>query len=292
MGFDTRIDDNLLAGAAISWSQNDIDIDADGVTLTRVDLDLAGVHPYLIWSAQDGRLDWWATVGNGKGEGDFDVPADVRYYDYDLKTTWVGVSRLFMSRGNTEWRLKGDARHARFEWEYRFDCDICFRDRFKTDSNRLRVALEAKRANFTVAGTKLQPAMQVGVRYYGGNQSDGASMEIDSMLRYQNAKHGLTLDGRAWALDGISGDEKEEDNEQWSISAALRLARPDWRGLSFSLTSGYGSRTNRHRHDAWRESWPTLFVDRNPHAWFYVRITYGLTPHPVWTPCPRLRAGC
>ena len=290
VGFDIHVADNLLAGAAMSWSQSDIDyFDVGGFTLTRVDLDLVGVQPYIIWSAQDKRLDWWATVGGGKGDGNFDVPVEIRYYDYDLTTAWFGVSRLLLLRSNTEWRLKGDARHARLEVEYGCDDNACFPSGFKTDSNRLRMALEAKRSNFTVAGTKLQPAMQVGVRYYGGNQSDGASVEIDSMLRYQNTAHGLTLDGRAWALDGVSGDE--ENNEQWSISATLRLARTNWRGLSFALTSAYGSRTNRHRHDAWREGWPN-FLDRNPRAWMYVHIAYGLTPHPVWTDCPRLRAGC
>lgn len=103
------------------------------------------------------------------------------------------------------------------------------------------------------------------------------------------ATRGLTVDGRAWALDGISEDSK--DNQQWSISATLRLTRPNWRGLSFALTSGYGSSAG-DIHEIWRNGWWTRAIDRNPNAWFHARITYNLTPHPVWTTCPRLRAGC
>jgi len=290
LGVDAHVADNLLAGVAVSWSQSDHD--ASILREEDVDLDLTttGLHPYLRWSAPDGKLDWLVAVDYG--EGDFDISTD--FYrnlstDVYMKTTKIGTNRLFLQRGETEWRLKGEIQHAR--GEVAGDCDNaggCI-SQIKYDGNRLHVALEAKPPSLSIGGTRLQPSVQAGVRYYGGNLSDGASVEIDGLLRYRNTARGLTWDGRAWALEGISGDN--ENNKEWNISTTLRLAQPGWRGLSFALTSGYGSRTG-DIHEIWRKGWWTRPLDRNPNAWFYARITYGLTPHPVWTSCPRLRAGC
>ena len=294
LGVDTQVADNLLAGVAISWSQDDRDSVGTGSWYSqRTDTDLTGIHPYLIWSAPDRQMDWWAMVNVTKWDVNSDFPDDPAFdlsYDVDLRTTRAGVSWLFLSRNNAEWRVKSEAQHARSEAiDFCADNGACFTE-MKSDSNRLRMALEAKRLNFTVAETQLQPSIQVGLVNYGGNwgYSDGATVEIDSVLRYQDVARGLTLDGRAWALNGISGDY--EDFKQWSVSTTLRLARPDWRGLSFTLTSGYGSRTNIHQHETWAGY--GSFLDRNPHAWMYIRIAYGLTPHPVWTDCPRFWAGC
>jgi len=193
-----------------------------------------------------------------------------------------------MQRSETEWRLKGEVQHARVEVDDECNDGICLAP-IKYDSSRLRMALEAKQPRFSAGEIQLQPTTQAGARYYGGNLSNGATMEIDGLLRYQNAARGLTVDARAWALDGISGDEKRD--KEWSISATLRLTRPDWRGLSFVLSSGYGNSTG-DIHTIWRNGWWTRPLDRNPNTWLFARITYGLTPHPVWTTCPRLRAGC
>lgn len=292
LGVDAHVADNLLAGAAVSWSQNDHDILLLNFrTPDSVDsgVSLTGVHPYIKWSAPDKQQDWWAAFDYGKGDVDISLEfSPTCRTDIYMKTTKIGTSRLFLQRSETEWRLKGEIQHARGEVAGDRSDASCI-PQIKYDSNRLRVALEAKQPSLSIGGTRLQPSVQAGVRYYGGNLGDGATVEIDGLLRYRSTVHGLTWEGRAWALDGISGDE--ENDKEWSISATLRLARANWRGLSFSLTSGYGSHTS-DIHEIWRKGWWTRPLDRNPQAWFYARITYGLTPHPVWTTCPRLRAGC
>jgi len=284
LGFDAHVADNLLAGVAVSWSRDEHDISWLGANL---DSTLTGIHPHLVWNAPDGQLDWWAAVDYGKG--DFDVTEfDLRLSaDIYQGTTKIGASRLFLQRGETEYRLKGEVQHARVEVDDGCGRAACIAE-IKFDSNRLHMALEASRPNLSEGEQQLQSSLQTGARYYGGN-SDGATLEIDGLMRYRNAPRGLTVEARAWALDGISGDEKR--NKQWDISATLHLARPNWRGLSFALTSGYGSRAS-DIHEIWRGGWWTRPLDRNPQAWFLARITYGKTPHPTWTTCPRLQAGC
>ncbi len=300
LGVDALVADNLLAGVAVSWGQANSELvrtgDFAGSNIS--DTNLTSIHPYLSWSAPDGRVDWWATVDKGK----WDVVTDDAYYDYlgtqriylsksildySQRTTRVGLSWLFQSRNDTEWRLKSEARHTRQELRYSRPGPPFT---LKYENHQVRLALEVKSSGFTLAGTQLQPFMRVGFFNYGGNREfDGTNVEIDGLLRYRSTKHGVTVDSRAWAGDGISGDSG--DDKQWGIDATLRVARADWQGLSFSLTSGYGGLTNIYSHGIWRDGDSSL-PDRNPHAWVYVRIAYGLTPHPVWTDCPRLRAGC
>lgn len=289
LGFDAHVADTWLVGAAVSWSRDEHD--TSQLRGEDVDLDstLIGIHPYLVWSAPDGRRDWWVAVDYGKG--DFDISTDFSPRlgaSINQGTTKIGVSHSLLQRGETEWRLKGEVQHARVEVDDECNDGLCILP-IKYDSNRLCVALEARQLHFSVGKIQLQPTVQAGVRYYGGNLSDGAAVEIDGVLRHRNLARGLTVEGRAWVLDGISGDENRA--KEWDISATLRLARPSWRGLLFVLTSGYGSRTG-DIHEIWRNGWWTRSLDRNPNAWFYARIVYGLTLHPVWTTCPRLQAGC
>jgi len=279
----------LLAGLAIHQSELDNAFVFESIQGVEQDVEyesksteeMTVLNPYLSWELSDTTV--WLVAGYGEGEikftqepvtvgaMSFRVAPDV--WDVYLRTIEVGASRLLATQSDAEWRLKTDVQHARIKWKFdnppgrRAPLDI------KVDSNRLHMALETKRPEYSMNGIPLEPSTQIGVRYYGGN-SDGAALEIDGLMRYRNAPRGLTVEARAWVLDGISEDWK--DNQQWNISATLRLSRPNWRGLSFSITSGYGSG----------------IIDRNPQAWFHARITYGKTPHPVWTTCPRMQAGC
>lgn len=299
LGVDARMHNGLLAGLAIHHGELDnnwVFDDGDVMQKYEYQSDMTALSPYLSWELPDTTL-WMAA---DYGEGEIEITPEVvtvgavsfreppLIWDVYSRAIEVGASRLLVSQSDTEWRLKAEAQHARIKLEESDNSPVLAPLDVKFDSSRLRVALEAKHPDYSMNGIPLQPSTQVGVRYYGGN-SDGAEVEIDGVLRYRDTVRGLTVEGRAWALNGISEDS--EDNQQWSISTTLRLARPDWRGLSFSMTSGYGSSAG-DIHDPWREDWLARPLDRNPQAWFYARITYGLTPHPVWTTCPRLRAGC
>jgi len=102
LGFDARIADNLLAGAAVSRTRDEHDTSQLRVEDQDLDSTLTGIHPHLVWSAPDGRLDWWAAVDYGKG--DFDVTAfDLRLRaNIEQGTTKVGAGRLLLQRGETE----------------------------------------------------------------------------------------------------------------------------------------------------------------------------------------------
>jgi len=301
LGIDARLRSGLLAGLAIHRGELDntfVFENIQGVeyeSKSKLTEEMTVLNSYLSWDLSDTTV--WLVAGYGEGEikfaprtvtvGDmsFSIAPDV--WDTHARTIAAGASRLLTPQNDTEWRLKTDVQHARAEWKAdnspaRAPLDI------KVDSSRLYMAVEAKRPAHSINDIPLAPATQLGIRYYGGT-SDGATLEIDGVLRYQNAARGLTVEARAWALDGISEDWK--DNQQWNISATLRLSRPNWRGLLFSMTSGYGSSTS-DIHEIWRGGWWTRPLDRNPNAWFLARITYGQTPHPIWTTCPRMQAGC
>jgi len=297
LGVDARLRSGLLAGLAIHHGELDDTYEFNSMVVfednqgavqrneyeskSKLTEDMTVLNPYLSWDLSDTTV--WLVAGYGEGEikftqetvtvgaMSFRVVPDV--WDVYLRTIEVGASRLLTPQNDTEWRLKTDVQHARIKWKFdnppgrRAPLDI------KVDSSRLYMAVEAKRPAHSINGIPFEPAMQAGIRYYGGN-SDGAALEIDGLMRYRDATRGLTVEARAWALDGISEDWK--DNQQWNISATLRLSRPNWRGLSFSITSGYGSGA----------------LDRNPTARLHARIIYGQTPHPTWTTCPPLRAGC
>jgi len=302
IGVDARLRSGLLAGLAIHQSELDnafVFESIQGVeyeSKSKLTEDMTVLNPYLSWDLSDTTV--WLVAGYGEGEIKFmQEPVTVgatsfsvapSIWDVHVRTIEAGASRLLRSQSDVEWRLKTDVQHARLKWKFdnppgrRAPLDI------KVDSNRLHMALETKRPEYSMNGIPFEPAMQAGIRYYGGN-SDGAALEIDGLMRYRNAPRGLAVEARAWALDGISEDWK--DNQQWNISATLRLTRPNWRGLSFALTSGYGSSTS-DIHEIWRGGWWTRPLDRNPQAWFLARIVYGLTPHPTWTTCPRMQAGC
>jgi len=301
IGIDARLRSGLLAGLAIHRGELDNNFVFESIqgveyeSKSKLTEEMTVLNPYLSWDLSDTTV--WLVAGYGEGEIKFaQEPVTVgatsfsvapSTWDVHVRTIEAGANRLLRSQNDTEWRLKADAQHVRMKWKSddnsarRAPLDI------KVDSSRLHMALETKRPAHSINGIPLAPATQLGIRYYGGN-SDGAALEIDGVLRYRNTARGLTVEGRAWALDGISEDW--EDNQQWGISATLHLARPNWRGLSFALTSGYGSRAS-DIHEIWRGGW-TRPLDRNPQAWFLARITYNRTPHPTWTTCPRMQAGC
>jgi len=247
IGVDARLRSGLLAGLAIHRGELDntfvLDTsvafeDAQGIeqnveyeSKSKLTEEMTVLNPYLSWDLSDTTV--WLVAGYGEGEikfaqepvtvgaMSFRVAPDV--WDVYLRTIEVGASRLLATQSDAEWRLKAEAQHARLKWKSddnsarRAPLDI------KVDSSRLHMALETKRPEYSMNGIPFEPAMQAGIRYYGGN-SDGAALEIDGLMRYRDATRGLTVEARAWALDGISEDWK--DNQQWNISATLRLSRP------------------------------------------------------------------
>ncbi|KAF3983360.1 MAG: BspA family leucine-rich repeat surface protein, partial [Methylococcales symbiont of Hymedesmia sp. n. MRB-2018] len=69
VGIDARLNQNLIAGAALSYSEGDVDYKRDGSennskgTLTNT---LYSIHPYIAYDLSQGRV--WGALGYGQGE--------------------------------------------------------------------------------------------------------------------------------------------------------------------------------------------------------------------------------
>ena len=110
VGVDGRLRNDLMVGAALSWSQADLTYrDADGNGEYKVDLE--SFHPYLGWRGDS--LEWWATIGHGTGELKVLGDAGRWVSDVRMNTAAVGGSGRIWKSDRATVRLKGEAMGTR-----------------------------------------------------------------------------------------------------------------------------------------------------------------------------------
>ena len=264
LGADARLRDDLLVGLAVSREEVDIDYAANAIDGARqtgdYQTDLTSLHPYIGWSALDGRLNLWAMAGYGKADLEVtpvtldghNAPSSLG--EWTMQTVSFGGSKELLKRGASELRLKADALQARLEFEGRAgDPDASELSDLVVNNERFRVALEAIRTYTMVDEARLEPALEVGVFHDGGNGETGNSAEVVVRLRYTAPSIGLTVDGGGRALIWRSNGYRKYYDEwewDWNISGGIRLAADaDGQGLSFSLSPGYGEIAEQQKRD-------------------------------------------
>ncbi len=277
-GIDGKLQSDLLAGLMLSWNEARVGY-IDDTTDTRergdYDLDMVSVHPYIGTSMMDGRLDWWATLGFGSGDLEIRNKTNNTSVTSDVTLQMLGVggnSRL-LARGDGELRLRAEAFTTRTEVEGSKSSNRRLSE-LKADARRVRVALQARKAGVTVGGGLLEPSMELGYRYDGGDGETGGGIEVGGALRYINTERGLTLEGYTRALMSHSGDYDEI-----GLGGHMRLAQgADGQGLSLSLTPGYGSAGKAYGGGA-EEIWQNGLSDDTEtdlQAHLNARVGYGL----------------
>ena len=232
LGLDARLNERTILGVAISKSQARLDYTDPSLAVSGdYDLDMTSVHPYLGWVA--GGLDFWATLGYGDGELDISedralgeaIPAS----DLSMQTYALGASGILMETGLTTLGLKGEAMSSSVELDGNEQITAVTRD-----ASRLRMTLEATRAQSLDSGAQFESSLEAGLRYDGGDGETGAGAELGASLRYARLGGGLVIEGKARALVG-------GEAEEWGLSGLVKFASSTaGRGLSFSLTPGYG----------------------------------------------------
>ena len=278
-GIDGKLQSDLLAGLMLSWNEARVGY-IDDTTDTRergdYDLDMVSVHPYIGTSMMDGRLDWWATLGFGSGDLEIRNKTNNTSVTSDVTLQMLGVggnSRL-LARGDGELRLRAEAFTTRTEVEGSKSSNRRLSE-LKADARRVRVALQARKAGVTVGGGLLEPSMELGYRYDGGDGETGGGIEVGGALRYIDTERGLTLEGYTRALMSHSGDYDEI-----GMGGHLRLAQgADGQGLSLSLTPGYGSAGGAYGGGA-EEIWQNGLsddTDTDLQAHLNARVGYGLS---------------
>lgn len=202
LGFDAPLSTNVLAGVALSWSRGAFEYRdrQDGHTGTGTQSTWTlSAHPYLSWMPLE-ALGLWATVGYGGGQIELDdEEADLQ--SSDLRR--LGAAGGLQGTLNDENLLSGGTTSltARGEGVYTWS-DVTGRDLIEplmAQVWRGRLAIEGAHERALPWGSRIRPALEVGVRYDGGEGMAGAGVEVGGGLRYAEP-WGLKIEGRARML--------------------------------------------------------------------------------------------
>ncbi len=266
LGLDARPRDDLLIGLAASWSQSDLDyrggLDLNG----EHKLDLTSVHPYVSWEVLAGQLDLWATAGYGWGDLEIaNDGLDRVSSDVETRTVSVGGDYQLPQIGSTTFRLKGSALLTELEVDGSDDIEA-----LDVEASLFRMVLEGAHKHMLSDGAYVEPSLEAGVRYDGGDGETGFGAELGAGFRYTDPTVGLTLEGRARTLVG------RDNYEEWGVSGLILLEQGrNGRGLSFSLSPGYGS-TDSGTQKVWQEGLRDE-ISRDYGVRLDTSLGYGLT---------------
>ncbi len=272
LGADAQVADTLLAGLTISWQHGTFGYDDADALRGTYDVEQTSIHPYLGWSALDGRLDLWATVGYGWGEVEIDKQRATGQVA-DLTTTTVGgggSARLLESNAGTL-RLKGEIVQTQAD----VDANADMITELTVDARRLRLTLEGTQEHQFADGSRLIPTMEVGLRHDTGDGRTGLGAEFGGSLRFSDPSSGLTVEGRGRVLLGHSGDYND-----WGLGGTVRFAPgANGRGLAVSLQPSYGATASRVS-ELWTQEAavvPTSTAATTPQSGqMNIDISYGL----------------
>ncbi|MGI9310686.1 MAG: autotransporter domain-containing protein, partial [bacterium] len=274
IGADARLNNGVLAGAAVSrsegeWDYETVDMNDDTVEGT-IELSTTSVHPYFAWR-RAGGMDIWASIGYG--EGDLENREDTNggaqaSGDVELRSASLGIASgdLAVDDASTM-RLKFDAQVANTEVDYDdagvIDLDVA--------SRRVRVGMEFGGGG---AANGTRRAFELGARYDGGDARSGVGIELGGHLAHDNGDGvSASLNARALLAHGGKHDE-------WGVSGTLRYAPgADGQGLSWRVEPGWGV-TQSGVDRLWTESAAELADDSpdesfNPIARMDSEIAHG-----------------
>ncbi len=270
LGLDTQPRDDLLIGLTLSWSQGNLDYQRSELERKGdYKLDLTSVNPYVGWEVLAGKLDLWATASYGWG--DLKINDDGSDQASSYVETWDvavgGNIQLSQATSPVLFRLKSSALLT--EMDVEGSDDIAGLD---VDVSLLRMVLEGTDKHLLADGAYVEPSLEVGVRYNGGDGETGFEAELGAGFRYINPIAGLTLEGRARTLVG------RDNYNAWGVSGLMLLEQgSNGRGLSFSLSPGYGN-TNSGTEKIWKDGLrDEISGDQNYSLRLDTRIGYGLT---------------
>ena len=232
LGLDAQLNERTVLGVAVSKSQARLDYTDPRLGASGdYDLDMTSVHPYLGWAA--GGLDFWATAGYGDGELEISedrAPGEaIPTSDLSVRTLALGASGILMETGRTSLRLKGEAMSSTVELDGNAQITAVTQD-----VSRVRMTLEATRVQDLDSGAQFESSLEAGMRFDGGDGETSAGAELGASLRYASLGGGLVIEGKVRTLVG-------GEAEEWGLSGAISFQpSTNGRGLSFSLTPGYG----------------------------------------------------
>ena len=230
---------DLVAGAALAYSESDLDAGVGDGAQVAHETKMTSLHPYAVWRLPDGS-NLWGSVGYGSGEARISESEDGIHsaaltQDLSQWSVAMGGRRVLLEEesavGVDRVALKGEGALARL--------DTAANDGLTSlavKATRLRLLLEASHERVLANHATLTPSLEAGLRRDGGDLGSGLGLEAGASLLWRAPQTGWTGELRARALVA-----HERDRDEWGISARLRLdPASDGRGLSLSFGPEYG----------------------------------------------------
>ena len=238
-GADMRVRPDLLAGLAVSHAESRVDAATSGDGGVRVEsvheTTVTSVNPYVAWLSPDGAS-LWASVGHGRGGVRVaEAGAPPRRAGLTQWSAAAGGRAVLAERpgggGVTRLAVRGEAALSRLRTGAGGGLAA-----LAVDTARLRVALEGAHERALGDGATLTPAVELGVRYDGGDLGRDFGAEAGASLAWRDPAAGLTAELRARALAAHG-----RDRDEWGVGALLRLdPGADGRGTFLSLGPSHG----------------------------------------------------
>ena len=240
LGADRYIRPDLLAGAALSYGEGEVDTqttESDGSRIAGTyETTLTSIHPYVSHVLADGSH-LWGSMGYGQGEARIREGGATRKTDLSQWSVALGGRRVLLEEaeriagGITRIALKGEGALARLDTEAQQELT-----ELTVQTTRLRLLLEGSHERALQGGTTLTPALEAGLRHDGGDLGSGLGLEAGASLTWRNPRSGWLAELRARSLLA-----HEKDRDEWGISALVRVEpAADGRGLSLTFGPEYG----------------------------------------------------
>ena len=240
LGADMHIRPDLLAGAALSYGQGEVDTqttDRNGQRIAGTyETTLTTIHPYVSQGWADGSH-LWGSLGYGEGEVRIREGSATRKTDLSQWSVALGGRRVLLEEagriagGITRVALKGEGALSQLDT----DADAGLTE-LTVQVTRLRLLLEGSHERALADGATVTPALEAGLRHDGGDVGSGLGLEAGASLTWRDSQAGWLARLRARALVA-----HEKDRDEWGISALVGVEpAADGRGLSLSFGPEYG----------------------------------------------------
>ena len=265
--------ERALAGVAISRSEgtggfSGVDNGAGAVGAGELEASLTSVHPYLSLSLRGGLM-IWGTVGYGRGEMRLDDEGGTFETDIRMRMAAVGMRNELMSLKDIDLALKADA----FAVGMSADSTPGLPS-FRTNTRRLRLALEGSQRHVSASGGVLAPSLEVGLRRDTGDAETGFGLDLGIGLAYTAPALGLTVEGRGRVLLV----HQSAGFEEWGASVLVRLdPGSDGRGLFVNLVPGWGDAASGNQR-LWDQGTADMAANDNAaRGYLDAEFGYGFT---------------
>ena len=231
LGFDSQWD-RWIGGVALSYSEGEGAYTHRSATGGAVSSSLTSLMPYASYTLND-RTSVWGTLGYGVGDLTLTPEGASAGIETDLSTALAA----FGGRGVLNARVAG----IRLAWVSDALLTETSSDTVQGlngaagGTSRVRLMLEGS-GSVALGGVVLQPRVEAGLRYDGGDAETGAGIELGGGLGYAAGRIAVQVNAR-----GLVAHE-DAAYEEWGFSGSVQY-RPgkDGRGLTMQLGSAWGA---------------------------------------------------